>query len=94
MEGVDLGAVLGRKGRMLLHAMWVKAVNPENRVIDTIADGIGPVVLGKLHDPAQTERAESRIVKGGTGNIRDTDACMVNHDESSYSDLSARTEDR
>jgi hypothetical protein len=46
MEGVDLGAVLGRECRMLLHAVRVKAVNPENREIHTIADAIGPVVLG------------------------------------------------
>jgi hypothetical protein len=49
---------------MLLHAMGVKAVNPEDRVIDTIANAIGPVVLWKLRDPAQAERAQSRIVKG------------------------------
>jgi hypothetical protein len=61
VEGVDLGAVLGGECRRLLHAMWM-------------ADGVGPVVLGKLHDRAQTERAKSRIVKGSaTGNIRDTD---------------------
>jgi hypothetical protein len=30
----------------------VKAINPENRVIDAIADAIGPIVLRKLHDPA------------------------------------------
>jgi hypothetical protein len=60
--------------------MWVKAVNPENRVIDTIADAIGAVVHGKLHDPAEAERAQSRIVKGGgTGDVRDTDPCMVDH---------------
>ena len=35
VEGVDLGAAPGREGRMLLHAIWVKAVNPENRIIDT-----------------------------------------------------------
>ena len=80
MEGVDLGAVLGGEGRVLLHAMWVKAVNPENRVIDTIADAIGSVVLGNLRDPAETERTQSRIVKGGgTGDVRDTNACMVDH---------------
>jgi len=73
---------------MLLNAMWVKVVNPESGVVDTIADSIGPVVLGKLRDPAQTERAESRIVKGsGTGDIRDTDACMVNHHDSSCLDF-------
>jgi hypothetical protein len=40
--GVDFGAVLGSECRMLLHAVWVKAINPENREIDTVADAIGP----------------------------------------------------
>src|SRR5690242_6378503 len=53
VEGVDFGAVPGRERRMLLHAVWVKAVNPENREIDTIADAIDPVVFGKLHDPME-----------------------------------------
>jgi hypothetical protein len=57
VEGVDLGAVPGGEGRMLLHAVWMKPVNPENRVIDAIADGIGPVVLWELLNPA--ERATS-----------------------------------
>jgi hypothetical protein len=62
---------------MLLHSMRVKAVNPENRVIDAIADA---GVLGKLHDPAQAECAQSRIVKGGgTDDVRDTDPGMVDH---------------
>ena len=82
VEGVNLGAVPGREGRMLLHSMWVKAVNPENRVIDTIADAIGPVVLRKLHDPVQAKCVQSRIVKGrGPGDVRDTDARMVDHDD-------------
>jgi hypothetical protein len=77
VEGIDLSAVPGHEGRMLFHAMGVKAVNPENRVIDAIADA---GVLGKLHDPAQAECAQSRIVKGGgTDNVRDTDAGMVDH---------------
>jgi hypothetical protein len=48
---------------MLLHTVWLKAVNPENREIDTIADAIGPVVLGKLYDPTEAECAQSRTVK-------------------------------
>src|SRR5450432_1757057 len=79
VEGVDLSAVTGREGRMLLHAMGVKAINPEDRVIDTIADAIGPV-LGNLDHPAGAERAQSRIVKGGgTGDVCDANACVVDH---------------
>ena len=48
------------------------------RIIDTVADTILPVVLGKLHDPAQAERTRRCIVKGGgTGDVRDIDACMT-----------------
>jgi hypothetical protein len=64
----------------LLHAVWVKAVNPENREIDAITDAVGPVVLGKLHNPTKTECAQSRIVKsGGTGNVRDSNASVIDH---------------
>jgi hypothetical protein len=80
VEGVDLSADPGREGRMLLHAMRVKAVNPEDWVIDTIADVIGPILLGNLHDPAEAERPQSRIVKGGgTGDVRDSNARVVDH---------------
>jgi hypothetical protein len=48
---------------MLFHAVGVKAVNPENSEIHTIADAIGPVVLGKLHDSTGAECPKSRIVK-------------------------------
>jgi hypothetical protein len=58
----------------------MEAVNPENRVVDTIADAIRSVVLGDLRDPTEPERAQNYIVKGGgTGDVRDTDACMVDH---------------
>jgi hypothetical protein len=80
VEGVDLGAVPGREGRMLLHAMGVKAVNPEHRVINTIADAIGPVVRGHLCDPAEAERTQRCIVKGGgTRDVRDSNAGVVDH---------------
>jgi hypothetical protein len=35
--------------------MWVKAVNPESRIFDTIADGIGSVGRRKLRDAAEVE---------------------------------------
>jgi len=52
-----------------------------NRLVDTIADAIGSVVLGNLHDPTEAERAQSRIIKGGgTGDICYTDARIPNTD--------------
>jgi hypothetical protein len=44
VEGVDLQPGLREERCMLLDAVWVKAVNPENWVIDTV-NGIGPIVL-------------------------------------------------
>src|ERR1700677_2647150 len=68
---------------MLLHAVWVKAVNPEDREIDTVADAIGPVVLGKLHDPVESECAQSRIVKGGgKRDVHDSNAGVIDHGSS------------
>jgi hypothetical protein len=78
VESIDLGAALGCERRMLLHAVWVKAVDPENRVIDSIANAVGTVVLRKLHNPAKAERAQGSIVEGGgTGDVGDTDARMI-----------------
>jgi hypothetical protein len=86
VEGVNLRAVPGREGRVLLRSMGMKAVDPENRVIGAIADAIGPVVLRKLHDPVPAKCAQSRIVKGRRpGDVCDTDARMVDHDDKSYS---------
>jgi len=80
VESIDLGAAFGRERRVLFHVMGVKAVNPENRVIDTIADAIRPVFLGNLRDPAEPERAQNYIVKGGGArDVRDTDTSVVDH---------------
>ena len=81
VKGVDLGAALGSEGRMLLHAVRMKAVDPENRMLVTIADAVSSIILGNLHNPSETERAESGIVEGrrSSANVRDADARMVDH---------------
>jgi hypothetical protein len=57
------------------------ALDPENRIVDAIADAIGPVVFRELYNATQAECAQSRIVKRcGTGDVRDTNARMVDHD--------------
>ena len=60
--------------------MWVKAVNPEDGVTDTITNAIRPVVFGKLHHPAEAKHTQSCIVKGGgAGDVRDSNPGVVNH---------------
>jgi hypothetical protein len=48
---------------MLLHAMRVETVDPEDGVIDTIADAVGPNAFRKLYDPAEAEGAQSRVIE-------------------------------
>src|SRR6185437_12852851 len=49
-------------------------------VIDPIPDSISPIVIGELHDAAQTQSAQCRIVeRGGPRHIRDTDTCVIDH---------------
>ena len=80
VEGVDLGAVSGREGSVLPHTMWVKAINPEDGVIDTVTDSISPVVFGKLHHSAEAKHTQSCIVKGGgAGDVCDSNAGVVDH---------------
>jgi len=79
-EGVDLRAVSGREGCVLPHTMWVKAINPEDGVIDTVTDSISPVVFGKLHHSAEAKHTQSCIVKGGgAGDVCDSNAGVVDH---------------
>src|SRR5262249_37672913 len=84
VEGVDLGATLGCKGRVLLHARRVKTVDPEHRVVDAVSDGVRSRVLRQLHDPAKAKRAQCCVIKGGgAANMRDADARMVDHGSTS-----------
>ena len=60
--------------------MWVKPVNPEDGIIYTITNTIGPVVFGKLHHPAEAKHTQSCIVKGGgAGDVGDANAGVVDH---------------
>jgi hypothetical protein len=63
----------------LLHAVGMKAVDPEYRMLVTIADTISSIILRNLHDSAQTESAQSGIVKSCRPvNLCDADAGVVN----------------
>ncbi|SIT40134.1 hypothetical protein BN2476_240003 [Paraburkholderia piptadeniae] len=80
VERVYLGATPRYKGSVLFHAMRVKAVNPENRVIEAVADAIGPAVARHLHHAAHAKRAQSGVVKrGGTMDVRDSNSGVIDH---------------
>jgi len=56
MKSVDFGMAFCREGRLLFNAMWMEPVNPENRIIGTVADAIDSVAVGKLHGAVQAKR--------------------------------------
>src|SRR5271156_990338 len=57
MEGVDLGGVLRDEGGVVPHAVRVKPVDPEDRIVDSVANCVGPI-FRKLHDSSQPKRAQ------------------------------------
>lgn len=61
-----------REGGVLLHPSRVEAVDPEDRGIRAIADGVGSGPLGKLRDPMQAERAAGRQLAKRAINERST----------------------
>src|SRR5215469_18026220 len=78
VESVNFCAAFCCESSMLSHAMGVVAVNPEHRIVDPIAYAIHSLVLGNLRDPAQPERTQNYIVKGGgTDDVCNTDARVI-----------------
>jgi len=55
-------------------------INPEDWIVYTVSDRVGPRILGQLHRSPHAERAQNGIVKsGGTADIRDSNASVVDH---------------
>jgi hypothetical protein len=46
VECIDLGSSLGRKGGMLFDGVWVISIDPEDRIIETVADAVSSRVVG------------------------------------------------
>src|SRR5918998_1873747 len=80
VEGLDLGPALGCEGDMLTDRMRVEAIDPEDRVIHSVADSVSPFILGKLHDSPEVQSVQHGVVKGGgTSDVRDADTGVVDH---------------
>ncbi len=65
MEGINLDPALGHEGRMLFYRMRMEAIYPKDRVFHAVADPICSLILGKLHDAAESQRAQGGIIEGG-----------------------------
>ena len=70
---------------MLFDGVRMKSINPEDRVVEAVADAVGPDVIGDLPYSVQTKRTQSRVIEfGGTADIRNADSSVVNHHDPSY----------
>jgi hypothetical protein len=65
MKGIDLRAAVGGKGGMLLRAMRMKAIDPEDRKGMAIGDAVRTLAVWHLHDAPHPQRAEHGIIKSG-----------------------------
>jgi hypothetical protein len=83
VESIDFGLALGNKGCVLFDGVWMVTINPEDWVLYTVSDRVSPRILGQLHRPPHAKCAQSGIVKsGGTADIRDSNASVVDHPSS------------
>jgi hypothetical protein len=56
------------------------SINPEDRIIETVADAVSSYTIRDLHHPAYTKRAQRRVLEdGGMANVRNSNAGVVNH---------------
>jgi hypothetical protein len=80
VESIDLSPSFGCKGGMLFDGVWMISINPEDRIIETIADAVSPRIIGHLHHSAHTKRPQGGVIeRGGTADVCDPNAGVVNH---------------
>jgi hypothetical protein len=60
--------------------VWVISIDPEDRIIETVADAVSPRIIRHLHHSAHTKRPQSGGVEGGgTADVCDSNAGVINH---------------
>ena len=47
VECIDFGSSFGCKGGMLFDGVWMISIDPEDRIIEAIADAVSPRVIGQ-----------------------------------------------
>jgi hypothetical protein len=65
---------------MLFGGMWMKAIDPEHRMVQAVTDTVGTQVFGDLCDPSHTECTQRSIVKvRGSTNVGNPDSSVIDH---------------
>jgi hypothetical protein len=80
VECFNLSPILGCERGMLLNGVRVVAIDPKDRIFNTVADAVATHVLGHLPYAAHTKCFQSRVVEdGGAFYVSDANAGVVNH---------------
>jgi hypothetical protein len=80
VECFNLGPTLGCERGMLLNGVRVVAIDPKDRIFNTVADAVATHVIGHLPYAAHTKCFQSRVVEdGGAFYVSDANAGVVNH---------------
>jgi hypothetical protein len=70
---------------MLANRVRVVAIYPEDRILDAIADAVRTNILGQLHYPVQSERAQRSVVEPrGPGHVSNPNSGVVYHHRSPW----------
>jgi hypothetical protein len=65
---------------MLFDGMRVVAIDPKDRILNTVANAIATHIIGHLPHPAHAKCCQGCIVEiGGTANVRAANSSVVNH---------------
>jgi hypothetical protein len=60
--------------------MWMKAIDPEHRMVQAVTDTVGTQVFEDLCDPSHTECTQCSIVKvRGSTNVGNPDSSVIDH---------------
>jgi hypothetical protein len=65
---------------MLFDRVWVVSIDPEDGIVETVTNPVGPHVMRYLHHATHAKRLQGRVIEdGGAADVRDPNAGMVNY---------------
>jgi hypothetical protein len=78
VECIDHSSSFRCEGGMLFDGVWMISINPEDRMVKTVADAVNPRSIGHLHHTAHANRPQSGVIEGGgTTDVCDPNAGVV-----------------
>ena len=80
MKGIHFRPIPRDECRMLANRVRVEAIDPEDRILNAVADAVCANILRQLHNAPQTEYAQRGVVElSRPGHISNANPSMVNH---------------